>query len=373
MKKRVLFVAYNTFNRGGIQNIVINIVKRLSNNYTFDLLCFQQDNGELEEEFLSYGGNIIKYKAYYDGKNTFLKRIDYYFRGFRIFETTKKAIRKYGPYQVIHCNNAMESGWCLLAAKLENIPVRISQAHTNFYSRENIVRRTMDFFYRKLMRNCSTSLIGCSEEACDALFGKSTKKIVLPNPYDCDRFNPAKYVDRKFPLPNIIQVASYSTNKNQLFSIGILKEVIKEYPEARLSFIGFESELGYQHRIKEFINENGMEKNVLFFPSDADIPFLLSDTPYFLFQSIAEGFGVAVVEAQAMGLRCFVSDTVPVFCDCGGCTFLPLSKGSKKWADEIIKDFRKNAGKHSKYNCEKFSISNVLQKYSDLYQGICEN
>ena len=53
MKEKVLFVAYNAFNRGGIQNVVMNIVKNLHDDYTFDLLCFQEDKCTLEETFLS--------------------------------------------------------------------------------------------------------------------------------------------------------------------------------------------------------------------------------------------------------------------------------------------------------------------------------
>ena len=372
MKEKVLFVAYNAFNRGGIQNVVMNIVKNLHDDYIFDLLCFQEDKGTLEETFLSYGGEIIKYPTYYAGRNVFLKRLDYYVRGFKIFGRTRNAIRENGPYRVVHCNNALESGVCLLAAKLEKVPVRISHAHTNFRSCENVVRRGIDIVYRSLINRYSTKQIGCSEEACEALFGRRAETAVLPSPYDCSKFDPVQYAETKFDVPSMIQVASYSSNKNQLFSITVLEEVVKKYPEARLSFVGFESEAEYLEKVEEAVWKNGLEKNVSFFPSDADIPFLMSEASYFLFPSVAEGFGLAPVEAQAMGLRCFVSDSIPASCDCGGCCFLPLNRGAGVWADAIIEDFEETTGKHGTYDCGKFSISSVCQKYRALYRNLSE-
>lgn len=65
--KKVLIVMYNTFNAGGIQKVVMNIVESLSSDYTFDILCFQKEQGSLEEEFLAHGGKIIKVPVYYQG------------------------------------------------------------------------------------------------------------------------------------------------------------------------------------------------------------------------------------------------------------------------------------------------------------------
>ena len=80
--KKVLIVMYNTFNAGGIQKVVMNIVESLSDDYAFDILCFQNDKGNLEDKFLSYGGRIIKVPVYYKGTNRIRKRLDFYIRQF---------------------------------------------------------------------------------------------------------------------------------------------------------------------------------------------------------------------------------------------------------------------------------------------------
>ena len=124
--KKVLIVMYNTFNAGGIQKVVMNIVESLSDDYAFDILCFQNDKGNLEDKFLSYGGRIIKVPVYYKGTNRIRKRLDFYIRGLKIHRTVLNTIKKQGPYDIIHCHNSYESGICLKAAKKMRVPIRIA-------------------------------------------------------------------------------------------------------------------------------------------------------------------------------------------------------------------------------------------------------
>ena len=368
MKKRVLFVSYNAFNRGGIQNVVMNIVKNLSNEYTFDLLCFQEDIGKLEKEFLSYGGKIIKYQAYYSGKNNFRKRVDYYLRGVSLFSSTLKAIRENGPYQAIHCNNAFESGICLRVANKEKIPVRIAHSHTAIPEEGNVLRRLLDKKYRCLIEKNATHQIGCSQEACDSLFLKGSATEVIPNFYDDKKFFSEDYPQTPFPSPRLIQIASFGSNKNQLFSVEVLCELKKQYPQSKLIFVGYDNEPGYLQKIESAIIQDRVQENIEFYPSNANLPILLNQSSYFLLPSFSEGFGLAPVEAQAMGVRCFVSDSVPRLCDCGGCTFLPLGDGAKKWAETIIQDYKQTNGKHAKYDCSKYAASNGIRAYEQLYR-----
>lgn len=60
MKKKILFVNSQCLQRGGIQSVVMSIVRGLSKEFTFDILVFSDEKGWYDEEFLSYGGKIIR-------------------------------------------------------------------------------------------------------------------------------------------------------------------------------------------------------------------------------------------------------------------------------------------------------------------------
>ena len=53
MRKKVLIVACNNLGIGGIQNVIMNIVRNLSDEFVFDVVCFDSDRTDFDEEFLS--------------------------------------------------------------------------------------------------------------------------------------------------------------------------------------------------------------------------------------------------------------------------------------------------------------------------------
>ena len=58
----------------------------------------------------------------------------------------------------------------------------------------------------------------------------------------------------------------------------------------------------------------------------------------FVFPSLYEGLPVTMVEAQAAGLPCLISDKVPPECILtdGLVDILPLSAGPETWAEKIL-------------------------------------
>lgn len=78
---------------------------------------------------------------------------------------------------------------------------------------------------------------------------------------------------------------------------------------------------------------------MLFLGSRSDINDVMQAFDIFVFPSIFEGLGVVLIEAQAAGLRCFTSEgAVPLEAKVTNLlSYLPLDKGSKYWADEILK------------------------------------
>ena len=59
------------------------------------------------------------------------------------------------------------------------------------------------------------------------------------------------------------------------------------------------------------VRSKSLSENVIFLGRRNDVAKLYSAMDAFIFPSKFEGFGLALVEAQASGLRCIASDRVP--------------------------------------------------------------
>ena len=128
MKKRVLFVSCEGLGNGGVQAIIMGIVRNLHREYHFDILLFTSEKRYYDNEFLSYGGKIFRVPKY-EGSNSLFRRLDYYIRDVYTYYRTKKILEKEPPYDIIHCNREFENAPLLFLASRLNIPVRISHAH----------------------------------------------------------------------------------------------------------------------------------------------------------------------------------------------------------------------------------------------------
>lgn len=361
---KVLLVSCEGLGRGGVQSVIMSIVKGLSDKFIFDIVLFTSEKRYYDDEFEAYGGKIFRI-PHYSGKIWMRKKLDYYIRGPRIILALKKIIKKNGPYKVIHCNNIYESGLCLKAAK-ELIPIRICHAHV-IASKGNVIVNKLNSVYKRYIEENSTCLVGCSIEANQSLYGSEKSSSVILNPYDNNRFNPQMFSMENRKHPRLIQIGYFCENKNQCFSIEILSQIKNKYRDAELVFIGFDTE-NYLSKMLELIEERKLQNNIKFYPQDADSPKLLAESDIFLLPSYNEGFGIVLIEAQAMGTRCYASNNAPKLTNAGNCMYIPLEYGPAKWAKIILDDFE-NKKERKIVDCSAFSMESFLKKIDSIYSG----
>jgi len=73
-------------------------------------------------------------------------------------------------------------------------------------------------------------------------------------------------------------------------------------------------------------------------PATLKVGSQLAGMDVFVMPSRYEGLGIAAVEAQAMGLPCFLSSNVPEEANVSGrVQFISLDAGVRHWADRILK------------------------------------
>ena len=364
-KKKVLVVANNDLGIGGIQSVIMSIIRALSDEFEFDVIVFDHTHTNYEKEVLRQG-KIFTIQNRLTG-NGFRKKIDYYIRFYKNYRELKKIIRENGPYIAMHCHNFYEASIALLAAKQEKIPKRIVHSHSVLYvDRKKIVRRAYQAIYRKIMEHTATDFVACSQIAGEYLYGNRSDIKIVPNGIDLSRF---------LSLPNqctnkwsFIQVGRWGRLKNQIFTIEVFAYIHKIYPEAKLTFVGDGEKKNFRS-IKEKARELDVEEAITFLPEDTDVPKEMAKNNVLMFPSIFEGLGIVAIEAQAVGMRCFASTGVPKEVDLGNVCFLDLAEGPEKWAAVILKQIGELGTRRHYVDMSGYDMNNVKKIYRAMYGG----
>lgn len=361
MKKKVLLVINTPFANAGVPHVIMSIVKELNVDYVFDLLiyCSSDEIGDREYEFLSFGGKIFKLKTvnYDDHKFTFFTRY------FRLSSEVKKLIKE-NHYDIVHCHNGVEAGTVLHAAKKMKIPNRVSHAH-GLYNRKgrNYLLRLFNWLNKRMIIMCSTNRLACSYEAGMSMYMGAEFMNVL-NPVDVSYY--AQIYHQDHDAINMIQIGYFCQNKNQMMSLKVLKELIDSGVDTRMVFIGFVADENYYRQLLNYIDENNLNEKVSILDKDTDKRKYFSTSDFLLLPSHSEGLSITTLEAQAAGIKCLVSDSVPHDCDCGLVTFLNNNDVSA-WVSSIClnKDIAMKADNEKMNNVD---IKGYCQIIRDVYQ-----
>lgn len=359
-KKNVLLVAYNGMGKSGVPTLMMEILRSLHNDYSFSLVVFESiQNDFYYDEIKQLNipvyvvetpkpiSPISRFYNQYIGIHNFLYK---YFLEF--FKTHK--------FDIVHSFKEGDSSGIFKAAKKCGIENRIWYT-TVLHCPEKGIERIIQKNKLRLTNKYTTVRAGVSKKSCKLAF---TKKYytVINNCYAEKTFKYSDYLgDDNI---NLLQIGYLSPNKNQLFSIKVLEELIKLGRNCTLSFITNENE--YKNLLTEEINNHNLGEFVHFYPSDYNQPELYKKTNYFLLPSIKEGFGIVLIEAQASGVSCIVSTSVPEEPNAGGVHYVDLDP--ILWANKINSLYSQDNGIHHKFDVSKYSINSFINANKDLYQ-----
>lgn len=365
MKRKIAYVLHGLA-AGGTEAFVLNVVSNLDREkYNVTFILALDDNGKThqfhEDKILEEGIKIYR-TCDLDG----LKKWKLH------YEKLKKLLIEKGPFDVIHCNMDLFNGINLMAAKKAGIPVRICHSH-NSESQYNtsFLKKIMSRTYRKIMRKLiyqnATIMLGCSELANDYLYGPNWRKDkrceVLYNGIDLEKF--VLHNKKEGTKKNMITIGRFNKQKNPEFLLEILIELLKIRKDIDFSWIG-DGEL--RKPIEEKVKKNHLEEYIHFLGRREDIPDILEKNEYFLFPSLFEGLPITLIEAQASGLECFVSDTITKEVDVGLCNYISLNSSAEQWAKYISNRMDKNDKKmFDEKLLEQFNIKNTVKKLEELY------
>lgn len=152
--------------------------------------------------------------------------------------------------------------------------------------------------------------------------------------------------------------------KNHKFIIDVFNNIIKENSNSYLLLVGEGPE---QTRIKQMCIELGINNNVIFVGTRMDVNNILQIMNAFIFPSINEGLGIALIEAQAAALRCVASDTIPKEAIVSSNAILLSLDDPEEWSRKLTDKEHLNSGFSG---IENFSIVEINKKLKDIYLNI---
>ena len=362
--KRVLLVADSNMSLSGVPVVFMSIVKQLSNEYQFDIVVLKDNDMYFEKEFLSYGGKVFRFNC---------PKPDNMFKKFvwltaRYYKAVKAFLHKeidLKQYVAIHSFHEGFSYPFLKEAKKVGISKRIlhiCSAKSAYPKAKSLSQSMFDWYQKKAMKLC-TNVVFVSQKALQ-LNNYKNKGVVLYNIYDENKFGHLTECNHKKLV--LTQIATFSSRKNQLFSLAVIKEIKKEIPDVILNIVGYELEDGYLQKMNEYIANNNLLNNIKFLGNKVDRVELNKETSYMLYPSTMESFGLVLIESQACGIHCFANKDIPNDADMGNTDFLELNVDL--WAKKIINYFKENCNNRKKpIGMDKFSNNQFKQTLRNLY------
>ncbi|MGV9002306.1 MAG: glycosyltransferase family 1 protein [Candidatus Saccharimonadaceae bacterium] len=354
-------------NRAGAETFLMNVLRNMNrDNFRFIFLCYGNQKFDYEDEILELGGIIARIS---DVKEVgLIKHIN----------DIRNIIRQY-DVSIVHAHTYYNSMFSIVAAKLEGVKSRITHSH-NTVSEKNLSfqKKVYAIIAKFIISTCSKELIACGRDAGHALFYPIRKFEIVANGINLEDFKYSisertrvrKSLGISATAPVLLHIGRFEEAKNHQYLIKIFNEYLKINKNAKLLLAGTGS---LENAIKKDVDDLGIQNAVIFLGVRSDTPRLYSAADVFVFPSLYEGLPVTLVEAQANGLSCIISDTIDKQVKLNGCIeFCSLQSSPYKWAKKIDIQFTRlkdNNMQNGQYDI-KFGISRIEKIYMSNVRDI---
>ena len=290
---------------GGVESLFFNLIhSKIMDDMQMDFTCSVSRSAR-EEDYIALGAKVFHIKRP-------SKQFRQYIRGFtNIFSE--------GEYSIYHVNLTR---YCfpldIIIAKLYGVKVVLHCHSTQIYDFDNkmlkYIRKIEQILFKPIYLLCSDLNIACSVNAGKYLFKNQPCKIVH-NGIELERFyyneKSRNSIRDEYSFANkkvIGHIGRFSSEKNHIFILRILRILVNIDDTFRLLCVG-SGELF--NRVVEMADAMGLKRFIVFTGQrNEDIHNLLSAMDVFLLPSIHEALPIVLIEAQANGLPCIVSNSV---------------------------------------------------------------
>ncbi|MGQ4665896.1 glycosyltransferase family 1 protein [Metabacillus halosaccharovorans] len=349
---RILHVVVN-MNRGGAETLIMNLYRNIDRSKVqFDFLTCKE--GVFDQEIKKLGGVVHRIPYVSDtGHFGYIKSLNHFFSN-------------HNDYQIVHTHLNQMSGLVVREAKKHGIKYCITHSH-NTAGEGSLLAKGYKWYSSLYIPSNSDYTFACSEAAATWLFGSNTNHVkLLNNGIEPETFSYSPEV-RKMKRNElgihdaqlvIGHIGRFTKQKNHQFLIEVFAKFVKTRPNSILLLCG---DGVLRKEIESSVEELNIQENVKFLGVRSDINHLLQAFDVFLFPSLHEGLPVTLIEAQAAGVPCLISNEITDEVDLG----LGLIKylnihNINSWVSEL----GKIKSKHRELN--NIKISQIRERGYDI-------
>ena len=363
--KKALFILED-INKSGSPQTALHFIEALEKRFEVDILilCVRNKSIDLARiNDFNMHGRVIKQMNLPHMTTKKYKLLFTYYKKRIIAEAKKLFMNK--SYDLVYSNRLSVSG-----SLFPYIKKYFSKTKTIFNSLGNLSGRVESkyFFLRKRDKSHIIGTIANTD-----YFISISKQGVFRNIRD----NKNVYILKDYPEMSLKkdfkifselktirlgQIGYYCENKNQMFSLKLLKRLIDSGFNASLRFVGFEIEetKDYLIKMKSFINENSLQDNVLFLNSNSDKNEFFNSIDILLCPSHSEGLPLVTLESQYQKTPCLTSFAITEEANLGILKRIPLEDldGWIKYLES--ENYKKMQGESSDLKKEFYKTINSI-------------
>lgn len=302
MEKLKILVVAASLQIGGAEKVARDIALYApEGKYEFHYIVFGDEVGAYEAQAIEKGAKVFHWAQ--PSENYFM-----FFRNLL-------SLMKQEGYHAVHAHNMFNCGFTMLAAAMAGVPVRISHSHSALVSHPSFAKQIYEKLMQFLILRCSTDLVACGVAAGKRLFGDRDDVQLILNGIDMAQFvydtqkrdatRRELQLGDRFVLGHTGHLAGV---KNQAFLLDLMPLILEKRPETKLLMLGDGED---RPMLEQKIRDMNLEDSVIMTGNVTNVADYLSAMDVFVFPSLYEGLPLSILEVQANGLPCIISDSVP--------------------------------------------------------------
>jgi len=356
---------------GGVENLLLMVLRNCDRNRFFPMVCSLSDRGEIGKEIEELGFEVVCL-------NKLKHRLDW-----TIVKDIYRCIKQH-DIKVVFSYQYHANLYGRIAAHLARVPCIIASVHNVYTIDKKIHRRIIN----KYLAGWTDRIVAVSKAVKDDVLKYDgiigSKVEIIYNGVDLSKFldTDGSAVRNEFRLPLnapvIGTVGRLTLQKGQRYLLEAFSQLRGKFPGLVLLVVG---DGPLKNELKNYAETLGIQKSVIFTGSRRDVPSLLAAMDIFVLPSLWEGLSISLIESMAAGKPVLTTDIAPIreVVNTDKVGILVPPKDSKTLADaiEILlknKDLAERLGMAARERVfSTFNIKTTIRRYTDIFEDILRN